>query len=164
MAKPAKYPSTRTTLITVALAALLLALAACSKPATTGPQLEEVAAWWETSPETRLNLYSSVEIEMAFRNLKGATVTFDGDTGTGQPEDELQIWTAPNLANPPVTFVDFPVGDYAPDSIFTWKLTIDLSALAATETKLGIRPDSASNGTLLPGDAELTEAKLTWVR
>lgn len=159
-----KYSTIRFGLGAAVLAALVLTLAACSRPPAPMPQLVEVAQWWETSPETQLNRYAQVEIEASFKNVSSATLTFLGDSGANQPEDDIQIWTAPNLEHMPVAFAEFPLGDYAPDAEMTWKMTLDLSGLASTEKKIGIRPAPSAHGTLTPGTIEMTTATVTWTR
>jgi hypothetical protein len=164
MATSRKYSTIRTGFGAVAAAALLLTLAACGRPPAPDPQLVTVGFWWETSPETQLNRYSQVQIEVTFKSLSAMQITFLGDTGTNQPEDEIQIWSAPNVGSIPVAFDEFPMGDYATGAEMTWKMTFDLSALANTENKVAIRPAPAAAGTLTPTALEMTAATLIWVR
>lgn len=164
MATSRKYTTSRTSFGAVAAAALLLTLAACGRPQAPDPQLVTVGFWWETSPETQLNRYSQVQIEVTFKSLRATPITFLGDTGTNQPEDEIQIWAAPGPDAIPVTFAEFPMGDYATGAEMTWKMTLDLSGLAGTKNQVGIRPAPSAAGSLTPDQLEMTAATLTWVR
>lgn len=152
--------------LTLASTALLIALTACTTGPTgpTGPQFEPVTHWWETTPSVQVNEYSSIEIELTFRNLTDANVEFLGDTGINNPADELQVWTTPDAADPPVAFDEFPVGEYAPNASMTWRLSIDLSRLGNAAQGIAIRPVSQSHGTMGPTRLELTESTVTWVR
>lgn len=164
MAMPHKYSTVRISLVAASLAAIFLALAACSRPAPAQPEFEATDGWWVTTPQTRLNGYSTVQVEVTFRNITAITVDFLGDTGTNQPSDDIQIWTAPNVEVPPATFDDFPVGSYDPEETMHWVFTLDLSGLSDTENQIAIRPRSQNLGTMGPTQVELVDMTLTWVR
>lgn len=161
-----KHSTLKPALASVALAACLLVLAACgptSEPVNE-PKLVTASAWWETLPATQLNLYSYVELEATFRNVTGGELEFWGETTGHQPADDIQIWTAPGIVDPPVTFNEFPQGRYAPDATITWNLTIHLSTLNDAENQIAIRPVSVSQGTLAPTQLQLANATVDWVK
>lgn len=140
----------------------VLLLAACAKPAPTPtPELtlEDAAAWWETTPVVTLNEYSSLRMQMTFKNTSGVTLRFLGSTHPDGPAGELQFWTTPGLANPAAVLAAFPEGEYAPDTTFGWDVTFDLTGLPDTDDGFGIRPiESNLVGTVFPGQAELVDA------
>lgn len=148
----------------------VLLLAACNKPAPTPPPTPELTAealdsWWATTPAVTLNEYSSLRMQITLRNTSGVTLTFLGSAHAEGPAGEFQYWTAPGIAEPPITFNAFPEGDFAPDEVFGWDVTVDLTSLADTEDGFAFRPiDSNFIGTVFPGQAELVDATGTLVK
>lgn len=158
---------TRNTPTVLVLAGLGLVLGACAKPTPLPPpelNLEALSNWWQTTPAVELSDYASLRMEMSFKNTSGATMTFLGDAHADGPAGELQFWTSPGVAEPSASFTAFPQGDYAPDEVFGWDVTFDLTTLADTDVAIAFRPMDTVLGTIGPDDAELVDASGTLVR
>lgn len=109
--------------------------------------------WYETIPYTTLSDCCTVTLIVTFTNKALGAATFSGST--------FQLWATPSGANPPVTINSEPSGTVEVDETFSYDLTVDVSALASSDTGLTIRPDSDTFGTMKPDWTPLSSETIT---
>ena len=146
----------------LALLAIVLALAACGHTKTVPlPEMDMVATtnWWVTTPEVQLDRYTSMDIQVTFKNDSGTTVEFTG----APPADDIQIWSNPSVGSPDATFAVFPSGTYLVGETFEWNISLDLSSLPSGETSIAIRPYASPLGTVGPTSFTLVDATIALV-
>ncbi|MBN2322146.1 MAG: hypothetical protein JXQ30_00300 [Spirochaetes bacterium] len=115
--------------------------------------LTNTGGWYKKTPDTSFSDYCTVTLIVTFTNIAPKAATFSGST--------FQLRTVPGGANPPVTINSEPSGTVEVDETFFYDLTVDVSALASSDTCLAIRPDSDTFGTMGPDQAELDSEAIT---
>ncbi len=153
----------KSVLLICSTAVLIVFAAACGNVGDSGGcipagppmdlDLTDTGAWYKTTPDTTLSDYCTVTLIATFTNVASGAAIFSGST--------FQLWTIPSGANPPVAINSEPSGTVEVDETFSYDLTVDVSALASSDTGLVIRPDSDTFGTMGPDQAELYSEEIT---